>query len=100
MAGSDKTAAASRVALAVCERHGDITRRVAGTKPHQHAALLVATRSFKRVADVTGFRHALSGNLEDHVALLDAAIGGRAIRFDLRDDDTVLAVVPCRQVPA
>jgi hypothetical protein len=49
--------------LAVCERYSDVTRRVAGAKAHQHAALLVGARSFKRVANVTGFRNALSGNL-------------------------------------
>jgi len=46
--------------LAVCERHSDVTRRVAGAKAHQHAALLVGARSFKRVANVTGFRNVLS----------------------------------------
>ena len=71
MAGSDKTAAASHLScLAVCERHCDVARRVAGAKAHQHVALLVGARSFKRVANVTGFRNAFSGNFQNHVALL------------------------------
>ena len=96
MAGSDKSRRLPLSCLAVCERHSDVTGRVAGAKPHQHAALLVGARSFKRVANVTGFRNVLSGNLQNHVALLDSAIGSRAIRLHLRDDDAFLARrLPC-----
>ena len=49
--------------LAVCERHSNVTGRVAGANAHQHAALLVGARSFQRGANVTGFRDVFSGNL-------------------------------------
>ena len=81
--------------LAVCERHSDVTGRVAGAKAHQHAALLVGARSFKRGANVTGFRDVFSGNLQNHVALFKPAFGSRALRFDLRDNDAFLACAVC-----
>src|SRR6476620_117487 len=81
--------------LTVCERYSDVTRCIAGAKAHQHAALLVGARSFKRLANVTGFRNALSGNLQNHVALLKPAFGSRAVRFDLRDNDAFLACAAC-----
>ena len=49
--------------LAVCERHSNVTGRVAGANAHQHAALLVGARSLQRGANVTGFHDVFSGDL-------------------------------------
>ena len=49
--------------LAVCERHSNVTGRVAGANAHQYAALLVGARSLQRGANVTGFHDVFSGDL-------------------------------------
>jgi hypothetical protein len=82
--------------LAVCERHSDVTGCVAGAKAHQHTALLVGAGCFKRVANVTGFRNILSGDLQNHVTLFKPTIGSRALRFYLRDNDAFLACAVVR----
>ena len=94
-AGSDKSRCQPLSCLAVCERYSDVTGRVAGAKAHQYVALLVGARSFKRGANVTGFRDVFSGNLQNHVALLKPAFGSRALRFYLRDNDAFLACAVC-----
>ena len=75
--------------LAVSERHSDIVRGIAGANPHQHIVLVVSVCCFDRFADVTGVRHALSGDFEDNVALLEAALCGGALRVYVGDNDAI-----------
>src|SRR5258708_38118559 len=76
---------------AVCERHSDVARCVAGAKAHQHAAFLVGASGFERLADVTGLRNALSGDFQYHVALLEPAVRCGALGLHLRDNNADLA---------
>jgi hypothetical protein len=61
--GSGQKPAADQVVRStVCEWHSDITRRIAGSEAHQHAGFLAGARHFERLADISGFGNALSGN--------------------------------------
>src|ERR1700730_10122892 len=80
-----------RFDLTVCKRHSDVMGRVAGAEAHQHTSLLVRARGFDRLANIAGICHTLSSDFQNHVALLEPAIRGRALRIDFHDNDAFLA---------
>src|SRR4051794_20956981 len=64
-------------ASALGDRHRDEARRAAALDPHQNAVLVVGARGVDRLAHIAGAGHALAGDLENHVAFLEAALGRR-----------------------
>src|SRR6266849_2320151 len=79
-----------RFDLAVRKRHSDVMGRVAGAEAHQHTSLLVCARGFDRLANIAGICHTLSRDFQNHVALLEPAIRGRAFRLYHHDNDAFL----------
>src|ERR1035438_3000234 len=65
--------------------------RIAGAEAHQHAVLFIRARGFKGLTNVASVLHALSGNFQNHVALLEPAIRSCALRLYFHDDDAFLA---------
>src|SRR4051812_39594357 len=81
----------SNLSSALCKRHRDEARGAAALDPHQNAVLVAVARGVDRLAHVARAADALAADLEDDVAFLEAALGRRALRIDLGDDDAVLA---------
>src|SRR5262249_38056610 len=78
-------------ASALCEWHGDEARLSAALHAQQHDVLCVVLCGRDRITHVTGTCDRLAGDLENDVAFLEAALGGRALRIDLGHDDAFLA---------
>src|SRR5882757_11451760 len=79
-AGATMPAKPSISYLTLGQRHRHEPRRTAALHAHEHAVLVVGARGVDGLADVTGIVDALAGNFENHVAFLEAALGGRTLR--------------------
>ncbi len=86
--------AVSKPPQARLERNGDVPRPLFGFHAHQHAALALFAGLAQRLAQLIGRGDGLAGDLEDHVAGLEAEIGRGTRRIDLGDDDALLACRP------
>src|SRR5215813_6612822 len=73
------------------ERHCDKLRGLARLHPQQHGALAALACVVERDSNVGRARYGLAGDLEDHVAGLEAALGGRAVGIDGGDDHALAA---------
>src|SRR2546429_6260362 len=77
--------------LTLGQRHCHKARRTAALHAHQHAVLVVASRSRDGVADVVGAGNGLAADFEDDVAFLEAAFSRSALRIDFGHHDAFLA---------
>src|SRR5207342_1064460 len=81
---------AGLVSLGAAQRNGHEPRPLFRLHAHQHAALAVFAGLAKRLADFSRRGDGLPADLEDHVAGLEAEIGGGTGRINLGHDDTGL----------
>src|SRR6185312_776124 len=65
-------------------------RRFRGLHPQQDGVLARGTRVTESLADFGGICDRLAGDIEDHVAGLDAALGGRTIGVDADHRDALI----------
>src|SRR5581483_8398831 len=79
-----------RLASTLGQRHRDKAQYPAGLDPHQDAVLVVGTRGVDRLAHIAGIGDILAGDLENHIAFLEAALGRRTLRIELGDHDAFL----------
>src|SRR5271169_6817726 len=72
----------------LAERQSDEPRRVADLHAHENIVLALRLRLAERLTHIAGIGDSLAANIEDDVALLQAMLGGRAVRIDRGDHDT------------
>ena len=77
-AGATEAGRRPQIHSAAGERQGNETHAVTFFHSDQDAALTLRARARDKVTHVSGRRHGLAGNLEDHVASREPVVGGNA----------------------
>src|SRR5215216_811334 len=73
------------------KRQCDELRCLARFHAHQHGPLAAGAGVVERGTHLGRTRNRLAGDFEDHVAGLEAALGGGSVRIDRGDDDALAA---------
>src|SRR5258705_9983817 len=69
--------------LACSQRHRNVTRRVPRLDSHQDRLLSRGSRLLDRIADLERIVHGLSGDIEDDVTGMDAALCRGPVRINV-----------------